>query len=157
MTLDLLFATYPDAWVVQTHRDPARTMPSTVSTTAMVQWLRSDHVDLPVLAEAVEAAFGFALNHVAEQRRSGAAPPRFVDVHFQSLLKDPVETLRRAYADMQREFGAEQAERVRKYLAEKPQGKFGVHRYSPEEWGYSAAELRQRLAPYIEYFGVELE
>ena len=27
----LLFATYPDAWVVQTHRDPAKTMPSTVS------------------------------------------------------------------------------------------------------------------------------
>ena len=31
MTLDLLFQTYPDVWVVQTHRDPARTMPSTVS------------------------------------------------------------------------------------------------------------------------------
>src|SRR5262245_35647470 len=46
MTLDLVFATYPDAWVVQTHRDPARTMPSTVSTTAMVQWLRSERVDV---------------------------------------------------------------------------------------------------------------
>lgn len=157
MTLGLLFETYPDAWVVQTHRDPAKTMPSTVSTTAMVQWLRSDHVDLPALASAVEAAFGFALNAVAEQRRSGAAPPRFVDVHFQALLKDPVETLRRAYAAMQREFGPEHAERIRAYLADKPKGKFGVHQYTPEEWGFSAAELRQRLAPYIEYFGVELE
>ena len=46
MTLEPLFATYPDAWVVQTHRDPAKTMPSTVSTTAMVQWLRTDQVDL---------------------------------------------------------------------------------------------------------------
>jgi hypothetical protein len=37
MALPLVFETYPDAWVIQTHRDPARTMPSTVSTTAMVQ------------------------------------------------------------------------------------------------------------------------
>ncbi|MBY0401111.1 sulfotransferase, partial [Myxococcota bacterium] len=46
MTIDLVFATFPDAWVVQTHRDPVKTMPSTVSTTAMVQWLRCDSVDL---------------------------------------------------------------------------------------------------------------
>jgi hypothetical protein len=42
MTLGPLFEAYPDAWVVQTHRDPAKTMPSTVSTTAMVQWMRTD-------------------------------------------------------------------------------------------------------------------
>jgi hypothetical protein len=132
-------------------------MPSTVSTTAMVQWLRNDQVDLGMLSAAIEGAFGFALNEVARQRGAGEAPPRFVDVHFQSLLKDPVETLRRAYAAMQRDFGAEHAARIRDYLEHKPKGKFGVHRYSPEEWGYSAKELHERLAPYIEHFGVELE
>lgn len=157
MTLDLLHGTYPDAWIVQTHRDPARTMPSTVSTTAMVQWLRSDRVDLASLAVAIGAGFAFALNNVAEQRRQGTSPLRFVDVHFQQLLKDPVGTLRRTYAAMGRDFGAEHAERIRRYLAEKPQGKFGKHRYSPEEWGFSARELHERLAPYIAYFGVELE
>jgi hypothetical protein len=157
MTLGLLFETYPDAWVVQTHRDPAKTMPSTVSTTAMVQWMRTDSIDLPALAAGVEAVFRFALNHVAEQRRTGAAPKRFVDVHFQALLRDPVETLRRAYGAMEREFGPEHAERIRRYLAEKPRGKFGVHQYTPEEWGFEAAELRRSLAPYIEFFGVELE
>jgi hypothetical protein len=157
MTLELLHRTYPDAFVVQTHRDPAKTMPSTVSTTAMVQWLRSDRVDLAALAAGIEAAFAFALNQVAEQRRQGTSPLRFVDVHFQQLLKDPVETLRAAYASMGRDFGPEHAERIRRYLAEKPQGKFGQHRYSPEAWGFSARELHQRLAPYIEYFGVALE
>ena len=34
MTLELLFATSPAAWVVQTHRDPARTMPSTGACTS---------------------------------------------------------------------------------------------------------------------------
>ena len=157
MTLDLLFATYPDAWVVQTHRDPAKTMPSTVSTTAMVQWLRTDQIDLDLLASTIAAVFSFALNNVAERRAKHDLPDRFVDVHFQELLRDPVATLRAVYHRMGRRFSDEHAEAVRRYLAEKPKGKFGVHHYSPEDWGMSAAELRKNLAPYIAHFGVALE
>ena len=153
----MVFDTYPDAWVVQTHRDPAKTMPSTVSTAAMLQWMRVDDVDIATLASAIENAFGFALNRTVELRRSGAVPDRFVDVHFQNLLADPVETLRSSYASMDRVFTEENAERIREYLAEKPKGKFGKHQYSPEDWGYSAAGLRERLAPYIDHFGVVLE
>ena len=156
-TLDLVFETYPDAWVVQTHRDPAKTMPSTVSIAAMVQWMRTDHVDLEMLQMAVDLAFGGTLNLVAERRARGELPDRFVDVHFQELLRDPVETLRRAYAKMERDFSDEHAEAVARYLAEKPRGKFGVHKYTPEEWGFDRAELHARLAPYIEHFDVELE
>ena len=98
MTLEALFATYPDAWIVQTHRDPAKTMPSTVSTTAMVQWMRTDHVDVPALAQAVEMAFSYGLNHSVELRTGGPLADRFVDVHFDRLMRDPVQTLSRAYA-----------------------------------------------------------
>jgi hypothetical protein len=157
MTLDLLFASYPDAWVVQTHRDPAKTMPSTVSTTAMVQWLRTDQIDLDLLASTIAALFSFALNNVAERRAKHDLPDRFVDVHFQALLRDPVATLRAAYQRMGRRFSDEHAEAIRRYLAEKPKGKFGVHQYSPEDWGMSAAALRKNLAPYIAHFGVALE
>jgi hypothetical protein len=157
MTLDQLLATYPDAWVVQTHRDPARTMPSTVSTAAMVQWMRTEQVDLQTLQLAITAVFSAALNSVAERRRDGALPRRFVDIHFDRLLKDPVETLRAAYGSMGREFSGAHAERIRAYLDDKPRGKFGVHRYGAEEWGFEVPALREQLAPYIEYFGVALE
>ena len=157
MTLEALFETYPDAWVVQTHRDPAKTIPSTVSTTAMVQWMRTDHVDAKSLADAIEAAFGYALNHTVELRTAGGAPDRFVDVHFDRLMRDPVGTLAEAYARMGREFAPEHVEGIRAYLREKPKGKFGTHRYAPEDWGFTAASLRATLAPYIEHFGVALE
>jgi len=156
-TLELVFQTYPDAWVVQTHRDPARTMPSTLSTAALVQWMRSDQVDLPALRGAIEAAFGVGLNRTVEVRSGGALPDRFVDVHFAELMKDPVATLRGAYRRMGRAFGPGHAERVERYLAYKPQGKFGVHRYSAGEWGFDADAVRERLAPYIRHFGVALE
>jgi len=156
-TLEALFSTYPDAWVVQTHRDPAKTMPSTVSTTAMVQWLRTDHVDLPLLAAVIEGVFGAALNGSVALRESGAVPARFVDVHFERLLAEPVEALRAAYAAMDRELSAAHAERIVAYLRDKPRGKFGAHQYTPEDWGYTAASLRERLAPYIAHFGITLE
>lgn len=157
LTLESLFATYPDAWIVQTHRDPAKTMPSTVSTTAMVQWLRTDQVDLPPLVDAIEGAFTWALNHSVEVRTTSAFADRFVDVHFDHLMRDPVDAIRAAYSRMGRALRPEHAERIRSYLREKPKGKFGTHRYTPEEWGFTAEGLRANLAPYIEHFGVALE
>jgi hypothetical protein len=157
LTLDLLFDTYPDAWIVQTHRDPAKTIPSTISTTAMVQWIRTHQIDLEMLVVAIQGAFGFALNNVAERRAAGTLPERFVDVHFGSLMKDPVEAIRVAYAAMERPFEEQHAERIVEYLAEKPKGKFGTHRYAPEDWGLTAEGIRTTLRPYIDQFGVELE
>lgn len=157
MTLEALFATYPDAWLVQTHRDPAKTMPSTASTTAMLQWIRTDEVDLPALCAVIEQVFAFALNQTVALRAGGALPDRFVDLHFTELMADPVATLRAAYAKMGRELDEAHAERILAYLREKPKGKFGEHRYTPEEWGYSAAGLREKLAPYIEHFEISLE
>ena len=103
MLLPLLFGAFGDAWVVQTHRDPARTIPSTVSTSAMTQWMRTDEVDVDALARSVEASFTGGLNQSVALRESGAVPAeRFVDVHFDGLMSDPVATLRAAYARMGR-------------------------------------------------------
>ena len=66
-------------------------------------------------------------------------PDRFVDVHFDRVLASPVETLREAYGRMGRDFGQEHAERVLAYLRDKPRGKYGVHKYAPEDWGFEAA------------------
>ena len=158
MLLPLLFAEFEDAWVVQTHRDPAKTMPSTVSTTAMIQWLRTDDVDVDRAAQHVQAVFAAGLNGSVDLRTSGAVPAeRFVDVHFTELLADPVSALRAAYARMGRDFTDNHAAAVLDYLANKPKGKFGVHRYQPEDWGFTAESLREAMAHYIDHFGVTSE
>lgn len=157
MTMEQLFATFPDAWIVQTHRDPAKTMPSTVSTTAMVQWMRTDEVPVEPLAQAVQMAFSYALNHSVELRTGGPWTGRFVDVHFERMMRDPVAEVGQAYERMGRRLTSEHAERIRAYLRDKPKGKFGTHAYAPEDWGFTAEGLRADLAPYIAHFGVALE
>ena len=158
MLLPLLFAAFPDAWVIQTHRDPVKTMPSTVSISAMIQWMRTDEVDVDAVAASVLATFSAGLNGSIKLRSRNVVPSeRFVDIHFSELLRDPVATMSRAYEQMGRSFTDDHAAAVLSYLAHKPKGKFGVHRYTPEEWGLTAESLRAEMAPYIEHFGVARE
>jgi hypothetical protein len=157
ITLDALFEAYPDARVVLTHRDPAKTMPSTVSTVAMMQWMRTDDVVLAPLAEAVGAAFTTSLSDVTERRRDEHFDRRFGDIRFTDLMTDPVASISATYDQIGRSLDPSHAEAIGSYLRDKPKGKFGVHRYSAEEWGFDAAELHATMAGYMDAFGVPVE
>jgi hypothetical protein len=157
ITLDALFEAYPDARVVLTHRDPARTMPSTVSTAAMMQWMRTDEVALDPLAEAVNAAFSASLTDVARRRTDGSFDRRFGDVRFTDLMTDPVAAISTTYEQIGRSLDPSHAEAIGGYLRDKPKGKFGVHRYTASEWGFDAAELHQAMAEYMDAFDVPVE
>ena len=141
MTLESLFATYPDAWIVQTHRDPAKTMPSTVSTTAMVQWMRTDHVDVAPLARAIEMAF---VVRAEPQRR--AAHERTVHRIASSTctssgcMRDPVQTLaRRRTRRWAASSGPSTPSASARTCATSRRASSATHRYAPEDWGFTAA------------------
>jgi hypothetical protein len=155
--LDDLLRAYPDGCILFTHRDPAKTMPSTVSTTAMVQWLRTDHVELDGLATLIGALFSDALNTVARRRDAGSIPARCGDVRFAQLMSDPVAAIGSAYAAVARELTPEHGRAITDYLAAKPRGKHGVHRYDAADWGFDVGELRGELQPYLDRFEIELE
>lgn len=154
--LDLVFAVYPDAWLVLTHRDPLKTIPSGLSTLAACRWQRSDTVDLERIRAGGTGIFDL-MSHIQTRRRAGELPDRFVDVHFLDQMRDPVAGIEAAYRRIGRSFPVGFAERIRAYLAHKPKGKFGRHRYDPADWGYTADELRAKTRPYVDAYGVALE
>jgi hypothetical protein len=155
--LDDLLAAYPDASVIVSHRDPARTMPSTVSTTAMVQWLRTDDVPVDLLAELIGTVFTDALNTLAVRRDDGSLPGVYGDITFADLMADPVTAIQAAYAQVGREMTAEHRRAVIDYLDAKPRGKHGRHTYAAADWGFDVETVRRDLAPYLERFSVPLE
>ena len=154
---DELLKAYPDAQIVFTHRDPARTMPSTASTTAMIRWLRSDYLDLDAMSQLVGLLFTAGLNTVAERSNAGTLPDASGHVRFTDLMTDPVTAIEGAYKGIGREFTVTHREAVVRYLESKPRGKHGSHDYTAQEWGYDPAALRSDLAPYISTFGVVAE
>ena len=155
--LDDLLKAYPDASVMFSHRDPARTMPSTASTTAMIRWLRSDTLDIAQLSELVGLLFTAGLNTVAERNAAGTLPDACGHVRFTDLMRDPVEAIAGGYAGIGRELTSEHRDAVLRYLKDKPRAKHGTHDYTAEEWGYDPAALRRDLELYMTTFGVEPE
>jgi hypothetical protein len=125
-----------------------------LSTLATVRWERSDEVELP---EAGGAGLGDVMILLAKRRAAGELPDRIVDSHFKELMADPVSAVEKLYGQMSRPFLAEHADAIRGYIEAKPKGKFGKHRYSPEEWGFDPAKLRKKMRPYTDYYGVALE
>ena len=152
--MDQLFATYPDAWVIHTHRDPVKTTISGASTLATVRWLRSDHVDLEGMGGD---GMSLLLMALMKRREEGSLPDRIVDVHFRDLMADPAAAIGAAYDQMGREFLGEHADAIRRYVANKPKGKFGAHAYTPEQWGFDLHEVRERMRPYTDHYGIDLE
>ena len=132
-------------------------MPSTVSTTAMVQWLRTDAIDLDVLSALIGAMFGDALNTLARRRDDRSLPGVYGDVRFHELMSDPVAAIAGAYDGIGREMTPGHRAAVVRYLDHKPRGKHGTHRYSAADWGFDAGVLRTDLAPYMSRFGVAVE
>ena len=157
LMLDDLLAAYPDACVVFTHRDPARTMPSTVSTTAMIQWLRTDAVDLDGLSALIGAIFADALAAVARRRADGSLPGVHGDVRFADLMADPVAAIAAAYAEIGRELTPGHRRAIVDYLAAKPRGRHGTHAYAAADWGFDPDQVRASLAGYMSAFGVVAE
>src|SRR6476620_4468488 len=89
-TLPQLFAEYPDALVIHTHRDPRRFIASLVSLLGVVRGMRSDAVDVAALGPLMEMTYQFFLEGAIAVREDGTVPAdRIVDSHFLDLMADP--------------------------------------------------------------------
>ncbi len=154
-TLDALFAVYPDARVVHVHRDPLKTVPSTLSLMATLKWMRCRHTDPLAAAPLLAWGFGAMLDGVIEGRASGRLPDdQFADIRYADLLADPVAAVAGVYEQFDWDLTDETRRAMLDHLGDRPQAKYGTHAYSLEDFGLDPAEERARFAPYQERFGV---
>lgn len=155
--LDALFAVYPDARVVVTHRDPLCVISSLTSLLTTLKGMRSDR---PVEADVAATSAGLQAQLEATMRlrdQLGERAAQVVDVRYRDLLDDPLGTLEALYARWGLPLGGEARERMRRYLAGTPQGRAGLHRHSLAGSGLDLARERARFAAYQARFGVPSE
>jgi sulfotransferase family protein len=155
--LDVLFSVYPDARVVQTHRDPLTVMASVASILFATAWVRSDAVDpQAVLGWFTGATCAHLLGNAMRVRDAGRETS-FADVVYADLMRDPIAVIARVYERLRLPFSAEAEVRMRAYLASKPKGRHGAHRYEFEHTGFDRAAERARFADYQRRYGVPSE
>lgn len=150
-----MMAEYPDALVINTHRDPLRVVCSLASLTDLLRRLASDEVSIADAAHGWVEDVAVGLDRAVEARRDGTIPAdQAVDVFFGDFLRDPMAVVHSIYERLGIELTNEAEKRMRSFLADHPQEKFGGHTYSFADTGLDAGALRERMRPYQEFFDV---
>jgi hypothetical protein len=157
-SLDALVKEYPDACLVQTHRDPIKIISSLTSLSLTLRSMASDQVEPRALGREWSAYVLTALERSVAARENGTVKAdQVVDVQFDDLLADTFGTIRRIYDQFGLTYTAEAESRMRRFLAENPGDKHGKHTYRFADTGLDVDEERRKVQRYQTFFGVRSE
>ena len=145
--LDVVLKVFPTATIIQTHRDPLRTIPSFCSMVAHGRGLFSDRVD-PREIGAHWFAKTCRLVELTAKAREAADPHRFVDVSYYDLVSDPMAQLRKVYERAGIPFGEDARRAAERTASRNVQHRYGRHVYDAGSFGLTGEEIEDRLAPY---------
>lgn len=143
-----LMSVYPDAVLVQPHRDPVTVMASISRLIEVIRSVSFENID--------RAALGQELMHLWHdgQVRSMAfrkANPhvKVHDLRFKDIVADPIEAVRGVYAHADMEFSAKTELAVGAWWADNPADKHGQHKYELSDYGLTREQVENVYDDYI--------
>ncbi|CAK4112887.1 unnamed protein product [Aphanomyces euteiches] len=146
--LSQLVDVFPKAKVVVMNRDPIQAVPSSA-----MHLLRTMHPALHGPALDKKHVGKIALD-ISTEKAGALAEFRakdnhdIIDIQFDQLIEDPIETVKSLYAKWNRPVSDEFVESMKTYLAENPKDKYGRADYSLEEFGLSDMVIKSIFAKY---------
>jgi len=138
---------FPDATIIQTHRDPVESTPSVSNLIFAARRLfcgeKADRADvgrreMEVWAQALERA------EAVRSTSSGL----FIDVEFRDFTRDQMATIRRIYDEMGLTLSAETEASMRAWLDAHPHQKSSAPKHRPEDFGLTREQMETRFAEY---------
>lgn len=150
---------YPDVCLVWPHRDPTKSVASTVSLIGTMLWTATDSpFKSPFLDQYMDPQ-GAAkrLTDVIDLIESGEIPKeRVCNILYRDLIAEPVETAAKIHAYFGLPFSAESRETLDEYMRQNPRTNRPPHKVSPETRAAIDKE-RTYFQRYIDYFQVPNE
>ena len=143
--LDAIMRVYPDALVVQTHRDPRVAIASACSLSAEATRGWSTVFEGEVIGRTQLDMLAGASARFAEER-TRYDPAQSVDVEYDDFVTDPVATVRGIYAAFGLPWTEEVSSRVGAIDAESRRGgRRPSHRYALSDYGLTEDEVLSRF------------
>ncbi len=151
--LDALFAAFPDAMVVQTHRDPTKAIPSLcallIGNHALFEQGRVAERSWQMgLRESEKWARALRRAEPVRQARQG----QVLDVVHADFHRDPMATIERIYAFAGLTLSHDVRAAMVSRIAAKPELAHGAHRYDLDTFGLTAEAVRERFGDYVSRF-----
>jgi hypothetical protein len=153
---DVLRRVFPGVRVVQTHRDPARTLASFCSMVWHGRGVFSDVVPRGEVGDHWSRKIGRLLDR-SMAVRDEVGDDGFFDVSYDDLVADPAGAVRKLYERIGLDFTPDVERRMVDTRERNPQHKYGRHRYRLEDFGLDAARVEPLFARYRSRFDVRFE
>lgn len=150
--MDTLLEQFPDACIVQTHRDPAKLIPSVSSLVLSARAMNEPDASPSLVGEQQLEQWARVLESSMKVREKH--PARFTDVYFEDFMADPIAAIEVIYRQWGDRLSPEAAANMHTHLAENPQDKHGSHRYSAQQFGLQEAQINERFARYKARFSL---
>ena len=147
--MDALLAVFPDAKIIQTHRDPMQTVPSFCSMCANLAAPLTRTPD----AKAIGAHWAHKLsrNLNACIAASASRPDNFLDLRFPEMVRDPISQMQRVYEFADGRFG-DRAEAAMRAHREDDAHQADAHTYSLGDYGLSEQQIDALFGAYIKRY-----
>jgi len=153
--LDTLFDVYPNARIIQCHRDPCRSVPSLANLKATLAGAFSDRVDPRAIGQSVARRWTRILGEAMRFRaRRDDLSGRFFDLAYADLVRDPVDALTSVYRALGVEFGEGDASRVRLFAERRRLDRRMPPTYSLSAFGLEEGTLRAAFQQYCQRYAV---
>ena len=151
--LDLLFAVFPDARVIQTHRDPAKAVPSLVSLLMnldpIMEGGRSQQrAETMLVREVAKWASSVRKCEAARARHPG----KVLDVVHADFHRQPMAVLERIYDFIGMDIPDDTRAALAQRIEDKPELARGVHRYDIAAFGMTEDEARAPFGDYVQRY-----
>jgi hypothetical protein len=159
MYFPLVFEEYPEARVVVTHRNPLIALPS------ICRLLESWCIAFDQNGSFDKHRFGRFQKRFVEQcltvplnyrREHPELADQLFDCMYDELFADPIAMVERIYDTFGLQYTSEFETRMRVYLKNNQQGKYGRHSYSLAEYGFRQESVYDDFVDYMEQYGFDL-
>jgi hypothetical protein len=152
--LDALFRVYPDALVIQTHRDPGTAIASVCSLAAQASAGWSTTFAGAVIGRDQLELWASGLERFTAER-ARHHPAQFFDVSYDDLAADPVGTVETIYAYFGLPLSGAAAAAMQAHLSRGADRSRSAHRYALADFGLTAADVAARFGA-LSHNGAEL-
>lgn len=151
--LDALLSVFPDARIIQTHRAPATVLASLCSMVETGALVTNRRIDRTQIGQDLLAIWSAAMSRAVQVRQT-AGQHCFIDVRYNQLTADPIDTVENVYRHFGESLSPEGRGRMRGYLDHDRHSTHGTHQYSLERYGLNKSVVNRAFADYHTYFDI---
>lgn len=151
-SIDAVLDAFPDAVIVQTHRDPVEAVPSLVNLVFAVRKMYEEENCDPVTLMRRDLEF-WSLATTRMEAAKQREPSRYLDVDFRDFLFDQMKVIQRIYSHLGLTLKAEVENDMRTWLIANPRKPGPTARHKAEDFGVSSGEVAEVFTDYRRKYG----